>query len=210
MQGNCSQCGALIAVLTGYHRNRIKQGKRVYCAPACRFASTREEISARMAATNRKYASARMKANNPMHRDDNLERMRNTLKSMGHRPPWQGGNGRGLTVPQGRLLAALGDGWVAEHSVRTYAKRGTLPGALKVDLAHPERKIAVEVDGYSHGLKRVQSADAAKEAFLTGHGWTVLRFTNQQVMDDTEGCARTVWSTTSRLRESIPTSPTGS
>ncbi|MGH8572339.1 MAG: DUF559 domain-containing protein, partial [Gammaproteobacteria bacterium] len=35
--------------------------------------------------------------------------------------------------------------------------------------------------------------------WLRGEGWTVLRFSNQEVMADTAACAQTAVSTTSRL-----------
>lgn len=196
----CKVCGVLCPKRTPHRAQRLT------CSTACRNADN----ATRMASTNRRYASDRMKANNPMHRGDNLERMRATLKAIGHRPPVHGGNGTGLTVPQARLLAALGEGWVPEYPVRTHAKRGTFPGVLKPDIAHLEMKIAIEVDGLSHSVLKVKAADAAKDAFLTGHGWTVLRFKNREVMADLEGCVQTVLSTTSKLKGSTPTPLTAS
>lgn len=196
----CKVCGNLCP------RREPHRAQQLTCSATCRNADT----STRMASTNRRYASERMKANNPMHRGDNLERMKATLKAIGHRPPIHGGNGRGLTVPQMRLLDALGSGWIAEYPVRTNAKRGTLPPVLKPDIAHPDLMIAIEVDGLSHGLLKVKAADAAKDAFLTGQGWIVLRFKNAEVMADLGGCVQTVLSTTSRLKDSTPTPLTGS
>lgn len=197
---NCTRCGATFqgnaSKLSRYRKSGV-----TLCSRECVAAHNSETCSR----TNRKHAAARMVTNNPMHRGDNLERMKATLKAIGHRPPVHGGNGTGLTVPQARLLAALGAGWVPEYPVRTHAKRGTFPGVLKPDIAHLEMKIAIEVDGLSHGVLRVKAADAAKDAFLTGHGWTVLRFKNREVMADLEGCVRMVESTISRLKVFIPT-----
>ena len=196
----CKVCGKLCP------RREPHRAQKLTCSTECR----NTDNSTRMASTNRRYASHRMRTNNPMHRDDNLEKMRSTLKAMGHRPPIHGGNGRGLTVPQERLLNALGSGWIAEYGVRTYAKKGTLPGVLKPDIANPDLMIAIEVDGLSHNVLRVKAADAAKDAFLTGQGWTVLRFKNAEVMTDLEGCVQTVLFTISRLKDSAPTSLTAS
>jgi hypothetical protein len=141
-----------------------------------------------------------MKANNPMHTAQARAKMSATLRRIGHRPPWSGGNGRGLTVPQNLLMAELTrlqTGWFAEFSLTT--KRAlNLPKNIYIDLAHPESKTAVEVDGASHALLKQQDADRRKTAFLNGLGWIVLRFSNQEVMARSAACALTATSTTSR------------
>jgi hypothetical protein len=60
-----------------------------------------------------------------------------SLRARGHRPPVQGGNGRGLTRPQAPLLAALPSHWVGS------------PAHYKLDLADERARVAVEVDGAS-------------------------------------------------------------
>jgi len=135
--------------------------------------------------------------------------MKETLLSMGHKPPIRGGNGTGLTHSQSLLLSCLGTEWIPEHSVRTYQKAGSgYPGAYKLDLANEELKIGVEIDGNSHGLISRQEQDAKKERFLCGLGWIVLRFKNAEVLNSPTGCAQTVMSTISKLKELTPTSPT--
>lgn len=92
-------------------------------------------------------------------------------------PKVRGGNGTGLTVPQSRLLAALGPSWQAEYRITTGARHLGHPHTYSVDIAHPGCRIAVEVDGSSHNGKRAQQ-DARKDAFLRGMGWQVFRFSN--------------------------------
>jgi very-short-patch-repair endonuclease len=79
-------------------------------------------------------------------------------------------------------------------------KKGGPPTHYKLDLAAPLLKLAVEVDGNSHCPLNRKAQDRKKEAWLRGAGWTVLRFTNAEVLDDTATCAQTVWSTICRLR----------
>jgi hypothetical protein len=146
-----------------------------------------------MARTNRMYASARMRARNPMARGDARERMRATLRAIGHRPPVQGGNGRGLTRPQALLLAALPATWAAEVVVPVgLGRRQGFPTAYKLDLADAGARIAVEVDRASHQTAEGRTRDAKKTARLTALGWRVLRFRNREVLEDLAACARRV------------------
>jgi len=161
-----------------------------------------------MARTNRRYAANRMRANNPMHRGDARERMRATLREIGHRPPVRKGNGLGPSEPQRQLATALG--WPMEVAVRTGMPRGSgYPTCYKLDIADPTSKVGIEVDGASHGLLARKAQDAKKERFLAGLGWTVLRFSNQDVTERLAACVQTVRSTTSKSKAPTLTSPTG-
>jgi hypothetical protein len=140
-----------------------------------------------MAATNRKHASARMVANNPMHSAETRAAVSASLRRVGHRPPIadKGGNGTGPTAPQALLANRLG--WPMEVPIRTGMKRGSgYPGCYKVDIGNPEMKIAIEVDGGSHATIINRARDVKRDALLSGLGWTVLRFKNRAVMDSIE------------------------
>jgi len=110
------------------------------------------------------------------------EKVSGILRKMGHRPPWIGGKGRGLTEPQKILLRALGDGWEAEYPVPVNPRRDGLPTCYYLDLANPVMMVAIEVDGATHYLAEVKEADAKKTAFLNGRGWTVFRFWNREIL----------------------------
>lgn len=189
---DCSACGAPVE-FSG--KAGLAKARSVFasCSVACQSTVTlklRQKAAASMSATNRRYASARMLARNPMAKAPARAKMRETLRRIGHRPLVQGGNGRGQTVPQSALLAALPSGWVAEHIVQTKMSRGNgFPTHYKLDLANPTAKIAVEVDGLSHRALVRQDQDARKAAFLEERGWTVLRFRNEEVLADTAACA---------------------
>lgn len=75
---------------------------------------------------------------------------------------------------------------------------GGPPSHYKVDIGSEELKIAIEIDGKSHLALVRQEQDARKTEWLESHEWTVLRFSNQDVMDHLEECVRMVLSTTSK------------
>jgi hypothetical protein len=140
-----------------------------------------------------------MKARNPMFDDATVEKMRASIIAIGHQPKVRGGNGQALPAAQARLAMALG--WVTEYAVPTKMdRRSGFPTCYKIDIAEPALLIGIEVDGPSHSSKERREQDAKKDAFLSRLGWSILRFSNHQVMDDLPGCVRTVSSTISRLR----------
>jgi hypothetical protein len=193
VQGTCSACGVVFAreLPTSSPPPRL-------CSAACK--STLSSVT--MARTNRRDASPRMKARNPMKRDEYREKMRATLHRIGHRPRVQGGNGRGPTAAETAIATALG--WDIGVVVATKMGRESgYPTHYKLDVANPTLKVAIEVDGQSHGLLVRQEQDRKKEAFLSGLGWTVLRVSNREALEELP-------STISKLRARIPTSPTAS
>jgi len=105
----------------------------------------------------------------------------------------RGGNGRGLTLAQSVLLEALGEGWTAEYAVKTGLRQDSgYPTSYKVDIANPERMIAVEVDGETHRNPVQKQRDQKKQALLETLGWTVLRFSNRQCIQTTQQCVQAI------------------
>jgi hypothetical protein len=105
----------------------------------------------------------------------------------------RGGNGRGLTLAQGVLLETLGDGWIAEYVVKTGMRHDSgYPTSYKVDIANPERMIAVEVDGETHRNPKQKQRDQKKQALLETLGWTVLRFSNRECIQTPQQCVQTI------------------
>ena len=196
---SCAECGNAFTVLSGTKDSWKSERPRAYCSKECSHRAHSRRSSERMSQTNRKYASARMKANNPMKRTEVREKVALALRDIGHKPRIQGGNGKPLSVPQQRLADALG--WKTEWVYRTgLTPAEGYPRHYKIDIAHPSQKIAIEVDGTGHTALKLRARDAKKQALLEGDGWLVLRFTNRAVMDDLGECVRTVMSTISRLR----------
>jgi hypothetical protein len=150
------------------------------------------------AATNKVHASARMRANNPMHRGDGREKMIATLHRMGWKPPVRGGNGTGATAAELAIAKALG--WRMQVVVPTKMPRDSgYPTCYKLDVAHETLKVGIEVDGMSHCTIKRKEQDRKKEDFLRGLGWIVLRVSNHQALTETS-------STILRLQEAIRTS----
>ena len=58
-----------------------------------------------------------------------------------------------------------------------------LPTHFKIDIAHEQMRIAIEVDGFCHAAFKVKEKDARKDKFLISKGWTVLRFLNKDVLN---------------------------
>ncbi len=83
-------------------------------------------------------------------------------------------------------------GWEGNHRIDDAAGR---PIAL-IDLAHIDLRIAIEVDGRSfHSDRRTFEQDRARQNKLTIAGWTVLRFTWEQITENPTLVIRTVRST---------------
>lgn len=188
----CVRCGKPALLDTKSRLDTYRWSGRMFCGAECRKSTLSEESSARMAATNRRDASARMIARNPMLRADSRAKMSRTLKAIGHGPVTRGGNGRPAPVQQARLAEALG--WPMEVIVPTGLRGKTVdryPTHYKLDIADRDTKIAIEIDGASHiGARRV--LDAKKDAFLQGRGWLVLRFTNDAIETDLSLCVSAV------------------
>jgi very-short-patch-repair endonuclease len=101
-------------------------------------------------------------------------------------------------VQQATLAQLLGEGWFMEFVVPTCLPRinpQRIPTHYKLDIAYPPYKVAVEVQGGSHGTLSAQNRDLKKRLFLEKCGWTVLSFTNKEVTEHLEECALTVMST---------------
>ena len=120
----------------------------------------------------------------------------------------RGGKPR-ITKPQMKLATALGLLDNMEHIVLTKGAKGivpSLPSWYPVDIAHPQSKIAIEVDGNSHRTKKWKFIDARKEKVLSFLGWLVLRFWNKDVLEKTEEITNTIRGfITSRLKETTTT-----
>lgn len=205
---NCTGCGMQVQIADKRKRDSYNSSGRAYCGETCQKNWLKRRKAEVLADYNRQHASARMKANNPMQREESRQKMSATLKSIGHRPPIIMGNGS-LTVPQMALAKALGRGWEMELPVRTGQKRGSgYPHCYKVDIGNAGLKIAIEADGPSHSALQRKAGDAKRDALLRGLGWTVLRFTNKQINENLPACVQTVRFTILKLKERTPTSPT--
>jgi len=88
-----------------------------------------------------------------------------------------------LTVSEGLLWSVLR----ARQLCGLKFRRQHLIEPWIVDFACPERMLVVEIDGGYHA--HVVEDDLARQRQLESLGWTVIRFTDKEVEDDTEAVA---------------------
>jgi very-short-patch-repair endonuclease len=82
-----------------------------------------------------------------------------------------------------RLRAAKIGGWQAQYRVRLTSS------VVYLDLAFPEHRVAIEVDGrrYHDARSEAFESDRRKQNELQLRGWLVLRFTWAALRDDPDG-----------------------
>lgn len=121
---------------------------------------------------------------NPRGKPETIEKIVATMRKNGtYARILTGGNGKGPTKPQIRLFAVLGPPFQMEYAVSLGKRTGGYPTNYKLDLADPTRKIGIEVNGWTHRGQRQQNLDQKKIGKLTGLGWTVLSFWNEDILN---------------------------
>lgn len=201
LPATCTECGKSFVLTTKARIDTYHRSGRTYCTTTCRDVWVKRDRSQRMAQTNRRHASARMTERNPMRVKATREKMSATLRRIKHKPRQRGGNSAPTPLPQHTLAQHLG--WPTEVVVTP--SDGARPYHYKADIAHPTMKVCVEVDGPSHFPLSRQRSDKRRDERLASAGWLTFRFSNQDAMERTAECARTVLSTTSRWSPRTPT-----
>jgi hypothetical protein len=139
-------------------------------------------------------------ANNPICKPETHAKAHAVLLAKGY-PMLNGGNGHGPSGPQ--LLLAQRLSWPMEWIVPTREKKDSgYPSHYKLDIAEPSLQVAIEVDGQSHHCTRIRERDDKKDAFLFSRGWLVLRFWNEEILEDldrVEACIRSTISKRARV-----------
>jgi len=83
--------------------------------------------------------------------------------------------------------------------VPTRQPRGSgYPTCYKLDMANRDLRVGVEVDGMSHCSLERQAQDRKKEELLQSLGWSVLRFSNEDVIRNLNACVQAVLSSISK------------
>lgn len=171
---------------SAYRRTRFKKTGRVYCSTKCSDSYKSRVSSETMSRTNRKFASERMKSNNPMKNPGVRIKVSARLKEIGHSPKVRGGNGQDATEAEKVLSLLFSDlGFVNQCAVPTRKPRGSgYPTCYKIDCGNPELKVGVEADGRSHESVLRKTLDRKKDDFLTGMGWKIFRFRNEKITEE--------------------------
>lgn len=72
-------------------------------------------------------------------------------------------------------------------------------GDFYADFLSRSLKLVVECDGHSHDLRTKE--DAARDAWMRRQGYTVLRFSNEDVLQETEAVLEVIRAEVQRLME---------
>ena len=62
-----------------------------------------------------------------------------------------------------------------------------------LDFAERKLKLGIELDGPSHFIEGATEKDAARTLYLEGKGWTIIRFTNADVVEDMDAVVDAIW-----------------
>jgi very-short-patch-repair endonuclease len=80
-------------------------------------------------------------------------------------------------------------------------------GKYVLDFVCLSAKLVIELDGQSHDFAARQISDKARDEFLNSEGFTVLRFTNDEVMSNLAGVVGVIRSAAFSCRTSPPSLP---
>jgi len=188
VKGTCFKCGAYAERKWDNVKKTIERRGRFYCSLKCGVSQSMIDNP-----ELRKRHSERMsnRATNPMADPTNLAKMKESrLKHGTWAPKERHGNGSVMPEPQRLLSEALQ--WPTEVVVSTKRRADGYPHCYKIDIADTKTMIAIEIDGGSHGSRKVQIADAKKSQFLASLGWQVIRFRNKYVLTNLTECVKKV------------------
>ena len=103
---------------------------------------------------------------------------------LGERVPGYDPGGSDLETRVLRLLLARGLPLpVQQYRVRIGGR------TMKIDLAYPARRLAIELDGWEfHRTRTAFDDDRARANLLVASGWTLVRFTSRSTDDEIVGC----------------------
>ncbi|MFB9252159.1 endonuclease domain-containing protein [Sphaerisporangium melleum] len=106
-------------------------------------------------------------------------------------PPVAGRPHPGSEVEQAMEAALTECDWAHGRTWnRTYRSRDPLFVMIRTDLMWAREKCVVEIDGPEHETFAQMERDRTRDRHLERDGFTVLRFTNQQVRGDLQGVLR--------------------
>jgi very-short-patch-repair endonuclease len=77
-------------------------------------------------------------------------------------------------------------------------------GEYIVDFYCPKARLVVEVDGGGHFTEDEASNDKVRDEYMRSLGLTVLRFSNSEVLKNTDSIAETVHELLDKIRRSAP------
>lgn len=142
----------------------------------------------------RKKKTDYMKTNNPVYKDGVVQKSNATKEQNGILHTWmgvRGGNGKISECEQLIYDFCIQHGFEYNKAINTYSIRKQYPDKhygfnYKPDFTNSEYKLCVEVDGKAHYTTDGRLVDSKKEFCLNALGYTVIRFTNDEVKQNVE------------------------
>ncbi|MFM9847712.1 MAG: endonuclease domain-containing protein [Hyphomicrobiaceae bacterium] len=88
------------------------------------------------------------------------------------------------TVAERKLWSHLSE--LRKHGYH-FRRQAPLEGYI-VDFACLSQRLVIEVDGAQHDSQKRRQADSQRDAHLRWLGFSILRFTNSDMMDNVDAC----------------------
>ncbi len=150
----------------------------------------------------------RMTLDNPVYRDGIVQKSNKTKEQKGILRKWAGVRGGNGKISPCELLLydfCISNGFVYNKAINTYALRKQYPEKhlafnYKPDFTNFQYKLCVEVDGSDHKTTEGQLKDQKKEFCLNYLGYTVIRFTNDMVINNIEAVKTSILETLRKLK----------
>ena len=93
--------------------------------------------------------------------------------------------------------------------VGTHFRRQVPIGPFVVDFVCLEYRLIIEVDGDQHGTDQALAYDARRDAYLQRSGFSILRFSNREVMSELDSVLDTVFAALAATTPTPNPSPQG-
>lgn len=148
-----------------------------------------------------------MTTNNPVYMEGIVQKSNNTKEQKGILHTWlgtHGGNGKISPCEQLLYDFCISNGFVYNKAISTYALRKQYPEKhlgfnYKPDFTNFQYKLCIEVDGDSHKSVTGKLEDEKKEFCLNCLGYTVIRFSNNEVINNIETVKEVILKTLQEL-----------
>jgi very-short-patch-repair endonuclease len=89
----------------------------------------------------------------------------------------------------------------------THFRRQATIGPYFADFACHQHRLVIEVDGSQHGDESHAASDQERTAFLKSHGYRVLRFWNNEVLDEIDAVTEAIYTALNETQALLPPTP---
>jgi very-short-patch-repair endonuclease len=95
--------------------------------------------------------------------------------------------------------------YIKAHRIEDFGFRRQVPfGNYVADFVCHSARLIVELDGESHNFESRRKTDQRRDAWFKSQGYTILRFTNDQVLRELEGVVHVIRETAAAQRAEPP------